>query len=582
MTELDDGHEQVWGSDLMADALASLQIPFIALTPGASFRGLHDSLVNYLGNENPKMLLCLHEEHAVAIAHGYAKVASKPLAVALHSNVGLMHASMAIFNAYSDRVPMLIIGADGPMDAAKRRPWIDWLHTSADLGALVRHYVKWDDKALSAAAAVQSILRGNQLTRSAPQAPVFIALDTAAQEEHVPAIDVSAVRCEPFPDPEPARASITEAAELLKHAVRPVILMGRMSRSALHWDRRVALAESCHARVVTHHKLGAVFPTDHPLHCGSPALFLGAENEELIRDADVILSLDWLDLGGTLAKAFHCGPPNAQVISASLEHQLYDGWNKLDFMLPSVDVHLPCPPDRAVGLLLDELESGQPDKEFSVRPAPQPSALPGDSETSDLTVRHLQYALRDSTTADSVTLIRVPFAWNFTDWPLRDPLSYLGGDGGGGIGAGPGMAVGAALALRGTERLPVAVLGDGDLLMGVTALWTATTHDIPLLVIVANNSSFYNDEIHQRTVAKMRDRPVSNAHIGMRIEGPGVNIADLARGQGWDAFGPIQSAAELRLALAQATDIVRNGGRALVDVRVQRGYGASGHNTTPS
>jgi thiamine pyrophosphate-dependent acetolactate synthase large subunit-like protein len=135
-----------FGSDVVAETLRSLDIPYIALTPGASFRGLHDSLVNHLGNERPQMLLCLHEEHAVALAQGWAKVTGKPLAVAVHANVGLFHATMAIFNAWCDRMPVLILGATGPVDAVRRRPWIDWIHTARDQGAIVRPYVKWDDQ----------------------------------------------------------------------------------------------------------------------------------------------------------------------------------------------------------------------------------------------------------------------------------------------------------------------------------------------------------------------------------------------------------------------------------------------------
>src|SRR3954454_20661839 len=146
-----------WGSDVAADVIRSLDIPYIALNPGASFRGLHDSLVNHLGNRAPQMLLCLHEEHAVAIAHGYAKVSERPLAAALHSNVGLMHGTMAIFNAWCDRIPVLVIGATGPVDAAKRRPWIDWIHTAADQGALIRNYSKWDNQPVSPQAAVEAL-----------------------------------------------------------------------------------------------------------------------------------------------------------------------------------------------------------------------------------------------------------------------------------------------------------------------------------------------------------------------------------------------------------------------------------------
>src|SRR5580693_118056 len=154
-----------WGSDAVAAVLRALDLKYAALVPGASYRGLHDSIVNYLGNENPQMLLCLHEEHAVAIAHGYAKVTEEPMLAIVHSNVGLMHATMAFFDAWCDRLPVVVLGATGPVDATKRRPWIDWIHTSADQGALVRNYTKWDDQPGSPAAALESIVRANQIAR---------------------------------------------------------------------------------------------------------------------------------------------------------------------------------------------------------------------------------------------------------------------------------------------------------------------------------------------------------------------------------------------------------------------------------
>src|SRR6476661_2223451 len=171
-----------FGSDVIADTLRALEIPYIALNPGASYRGLHDSLVNYLGNAAPQMLLCLHEESAVAIAHGYAKVTGKAMAVAVHSNVGLMHATMAIFNAWCDRMPVLVLGATGPVDAPKRRPWIDWIHTARDQGALIRNYTKWDDQPASAEAAREGLLRACWLAQSAPMGPVYINLDAGMQE----------------------------------------------------------------------------------------------------------------------------------------------------------------------------------------------------------------------------------------------------------------------------------------------------------------------------------------------------------------------------------------------------------------
>src|SRR5580693_6072279 len=184
-----------FGSDVVAETLRDLDIPYIALNPGASYRGLHDSIVNFLGNEQPQMILCLHEEAAVAIAHGYAKVTGKAMGAAVHSNVGLFHATMAIFNAWCDRMPILILGATGPVDAMKRRPWIDWIHTAADQGALIRGYTKWDDQPASPGAAREAILRGTWIANTAPQGPVYINLDAEMQEaklaEPLPPIDAA-------------------------------------------------------------------------------------------------------------------------------------------------------------------------------------------------------------------------------------------------------------------------------------------------------------------------------------------------------------------------------------------------------
>src|ERR1700748_2585590 len=174
-----------FGSDVVAEALRDLDIPYIALNPGASYRGLHDSLVNHIGNAAPQMLLCLHEEAAVAIAHGYAKVTGKAMAAAVHSNVGLLHASMAMFNAWCDRMPVGVLGATGPVDAAKRRPWIDWIHTARDQGALVRNYTKWDDQPSSPAAIRESVLRAGWIANTTPQRPVYINLDADLQEMKV-------------------------------------------------------------------------------------------------------------------------------------------------------------------------------------------------------------------------------------------------------------------------------------------------------------------------------------------------------------------------------------------------------------
>ncbi len=300
------GQKEIWGSDAVAAMLRALDVPYLALNPGASYRGLHDSLVNYIGNEQPQMLLCVHEEVAVAIAHGYARASDRMMGAVVHSNVGLMHATMAVFNAWCDRTPLLLLGATGPWDAAKRRPWIDWIHTAADQGALMRDYTKWDNQPASVPAAYEALLRAAQIANTAPRGPVYVNLDVAMQEAKIGALpplpDVA--RFAPARSPEPPRELVAQAAKLLSSARAPVILAGRVSRTLEGWRHRVALAEKLQALVLTDLKQGAAFPTDHALHAGAPGVFLGETGAQAIRDADVILSLDWNDLAGTLKQAY--------------------------------------------------------------------------------------------------------------------------------------------------------------------------------------------------------------------------------------------------------------------------------------
>ncbi|SFO28538.1 Acetolactate synthase large subunit [Pseudonocardia ammonioxydans] len=562
--------EVAWGSDAIAAALRATGVPYIALNPGSSYRGLHDSLVNLLGNTDPEMLLCLHEEHAVAIAHGYSKVTDMPMAAAVHSNVGLMHASMAVYNAYLDRAPLLLLGATGPVDAAERRPWIDWIHTSADQGALVRPFVKWDDQPASVQASVTSVLRANQITRTQPTAPVYVCFDVSVQEQRLtepaPAVDVS--RFAPVAPAAPPEEAVLEAVRLLTGAGRTVILAGRASRDQAEWDDRIALVERLGASVLTDLKVAAGFPTDHPLHAGHPGLIAPPAILDVIRSADVVLSLDWVDLGGLLAQAFG-DEPTAKVIAATSDFHLHRGWTKDDQVLAPVDVRLPSRSGPTVTALLRALpDTGRPALTERVAPPAAPVTDGDELSLAALTVR-----LREATEDLPVTLVRMPISWDASQWPITEPLAHLGADGGAGVGSGPGLVVGAALALRGSGRLPVAVLGDGDYLMGVTALWTAARHDIPFLIVVANNRSYFNDEVHQAKVAEVRGRPLANAHIGLRIDEPAPDLAGLARGQGIEAYGPVGSDAELVKVLDQAVESVRAGRPVVVEVLVQRGYG---------
>jgi len=555
-----------FGSDVVADTLRSLDIPYIALNPGASYRGLHDSIVNHLGNDSPQMLLCLHEEAAVAIAHGYAKVTGRAMAAAVHSNVGLFHATMAIFNAWCDRMPILILGATGPVDAAKRRPWIDWIHTARDQGAIIRNYTKWDDQPASPAAAQEALLRATWIANTEPMGPVYINLDAEMQEapltEEVATLDPT--RFMPAMHDAASAALVAEAAALLKSAKHPIILAGRASRSLEGWNARIALAEALNATVYTDLKIGATFPTEHPLYGGAPRLIPQAA----LAKADVILSLDWVDLGGALKAA---GPsPSAKIIQVSVDHRLHNGWSMDYQSLPPVDVFLPATPDAVVPDLLKAIGAGAPKKPHVVPTKPE-AKLPAGALSNEHVARILRTSVGDRTTS----LVHLPLSWDDDWWPFRHPLDFVGSDGGGGVGGGPGISVGAALALKDSGRLPIAVCGDGDFLMGVTALWTAVHYHIPLLIAVVNNRSFYNDEVHQERVAMMRKRPVGNKWIGQRMADPEVDLAGMARAQGATGFGPITSVDELKAAFAEAIAAVERGEVAVVDVRVEPSYTAA-------
>jgi thiamine pyrophosphate-dependent acetolactate synthase large subunit-like protein len=562
---------KVWGSDQIAGLLRSLDFEYIALTPGASFRGLHDSLVNYLGNTRPELLLCVHEEHAVAIAHGYTRVTGKPMAVALHSNVGLMHATMAIFNAWCDRVPIVILGAVGPMDAMQRRPWVDWIHTARDLGALVRGYTKWDDQPGSVPAAIEAILRAYQIATTYPRGPVFVCLDATLQEQMSDPVDTSS-SLQRFKAPtagDPPAELVARTAAALARAKRPLIMVGRVSSDPDDWDRRVQLAERLNARVLTDLKTGASFPTGHPLHTYTPGLFVTAEAGQSIAEADVILSLDWVDLGGSLRQA--CGGrwPEATVIQCSLDQYTHNGWSMDYQALPPAEISMLAMPDRLVTLLLDQIGT-RPKSAWAPRSMPPSAERAASSDV--LSIDTLANITIEKLAAYKPSYIRLPLGWPGDCCRFEHPLDYVGFDGGGGIGSGPGMAVGAAMALRGSGRLPVAILGDGDYLMGLTAIWTAANNRVPLLIVVANNQSFFNDELHQERVARLRGRPIENRSVGLRMSDPPFNLALLAEGQGATGIGPVTTEIELAEALSKACDQVRAGATCVIDVRVAPEY----------
>ncbi len=421
----------VWGSDAIALMLRALDIPYVCLNPGASFRGLHDSLVNCLGNERPQMLVCLHEEHAVAIAHGYAKVTGTPLAAIVHSNVGLMHASMAMFNAWCDRLPVIVLGATGPVDAAKRRPWIDWIHTMRDQGALVRSFVKWDDQPASVPAAYEALLRARQIAQTAPMGPVYVNLDVSLQEDRLASLPPlpEVARYLPPPPVHAAPAAIAQAAQWLREAQRPLLLMGRATRDQDEWNARVALAEALGARVLTDLKVGAAFPTDHPLHAAPPGVFLPPAATAVVRDADVVLALDWVDLAGTLKQAWGTDTVTSRVINVSPDQHAHHGAGMEYHALPPADLYLLCDAATVVHDLRQAVGSA------AQRPVPASVANGRDDAATaaaqgPITIAAVAQALERAAQGIAVSLTHLPLGWSGEMWHFRHPLDFLGSDGG--------------------------------------------------------------------------------------------------------------------------------------------------------
>jgi thiamine pyrophosphate-dependent acetolactate synthase large subunit-like protein len=556
-----------WGSDIAAQMLRRFGIPYISLNPGASYRGLHDSLVNHLGNETPGILVCLHEDHSVAIAHGYAKATGEPMACVLHSNVGLLHGMMSLFNAWCDRVPMIVLGATGPVAAEKRRPWIDWIHTSRDQGAYIRSIIKWDDQPTSPDALVESMCRANLLTRSAPTAPVYVCLDAGLQESRLDKEpewpDVS--RFMPAEPARPAKSALDRTLELLSRAQRPVIMFGRGSRNSEYWQPRIRLAERLGACVVTDLKQGAMFPTDHPAHFTPPFNVLGPDARELLCEADVILALDWMDLGGALRQAKSVGKVSAKIVSCTLDHNLHTGANMEYQALPPMDVTMASTGDAVVAELVDALGAGRKDP-WKAKVAPKARKANGAGISMDQIAMTLRDQFNDP---ENVTFCTLGRGWPIDLWPFRNGMAYLGKDGGGGLGSGPGLSVGSAVALQRQGRYAISMLGDGDFCMGATAIWTAARHRIPLLVLINNNRSYFNDELHQENVARTRGREVKNRWIGLRMEDPVPDIAKLAEAQGAVGIGPVTQAADVKAAIERGVDVLKKGGVCVIDFHVE-------------
>ena len=548
------------------DLLIEAGVEYVAFNPGATFRGIHDSLTHRPGA--PAIILCTHEEVAVSLAHGYAKAAGRPMAVLLHDLVGLQHATMAIYNAWCDRAPILLIGGSGPASTAKRRPWIDWIHTADVQAQQVRDYVKWDDQPADAASIPMAFARAWRTAAASPPGPVYLCLDAAIQEERFEGWEWPGLDAFPAPaSPAPAREGVQQLASWLRDAQLPVLVTDYAGADARGFDALVALAEATGAPVIDR---GArmSFPSHHELNFSALA-------GETLAAADAVIAVDVEDLHGALGDL-----RPERVADITVRHLKQRSWSHDFQALPAVDLLLTAAAQPALEAILEEL---------AAEPVPNARLVERRRRTAGRSAaqRALDWeGARAAVGASSVSASRVmaelwpllenqrfvvthgrPTGFERRLWRFEHAGQHMGWHGGAGQGYGVGASIGVALAApRGT--ICVDLQADGDLLYTASGLWTAAHLRVGLLIVVLNNRQYGNTVGHSRQIAALRGRVTDRSAVGGSLEDPAVDFAGLARSFGMWSTGPIGDPHLLHEPLRDAIAVVRDGRPALVEVLV--------------
>ena len=569
------------GSDFMLDVIKTLDIDYVASNPASSFRSLHESIVNYGGNKKPEFLTCLHEESSVAMAHGYAKAAGKPMAILAHASVGLQHAAMAVYNAWADRVPVMMFAGNG-MNAAKRRPGVEWTHCVQDPGALLRDFTKWDDQPASLQHWAESTVRAYKMMMTPPQEPVLITCDIELQEDpiHEP---VSIPKLSLSSPPQADARSLGQAAKLLIGASRPVIVADRCARSQEGVDALVGLAETLQCPVVcTGNRMN--FPGTHYLN-------LSENRAGLVRDADVILMLEVQDpwgvlhgLGDPFKDVRRIAKPDVKVIHITLADFMMKA-NYQDFQrFQPVDLSISADAQTSLAPLTEAVKrelSGTRAAEFASKADDlrkrhramkerQKEAAALGWDASPVSTARLSAELWNTIKNENWSLaVSDRIAWPKRLWPTNKFHHMLGGSGAAGVGYSAPAAVGAALANRDRGILTVTLQPDGDMLYAPGVLWTAAHHKIPLLIVMYNNRGYVQEIMHLQRMANLHQRNPKTARVGTMLYDPSVDFAKIAQGFGVWAEGPISDPNALGPALQRALKVVKSGAPALVDVVCQ-------------
>jgi len=573
-----------WASDVIVDLLHAYDLPYASLNPGASYRGLHDSIVNY-GQDRPAMMLCQHEETAVQVAHGFAKASGKPMVAILHNLVGLLHANMAIYYAYIDRAPVFIVGATGPMDETKRRPRIDWIHTAQGQGEAVRQYTKWDYQPHTIDGVPESFARAYGVMMTQPQGPVYMVYDAWLQEQklerEVPLPPAAAVKVPSRLAPDPA--ALQQAADLIAASKRPVIIAEYTGRDAEAFGSLVELAEVAGIPVYDiNSRLN--FPSRHPLNVSL--------SKDAFREADCIVCLDARDwekptteLVSTTREVASVVPPGATWIEIGFGDLELSSW-ALDYQrMNHADLRVMADTTLAIPMLTRLLRSriardrklaaavkarvAATAKKTAARRRKWESQAREDWDASPITLPRLASEVWKAIRGEDWVLTAGTLEeWTRKLWDFDKPHRHAGRS----LGTATqiGISLGVALAHRGEKRLVVDLQPDGDLMFDAGALWVAAKHRIPMLVVMYNNRAYYNDWEHQIRMAKLRGTPVGRAHIGMDLADPDPDFAGLAKSMGWYAEGPIDDPRKVAAALKRAIAKVKAGQPALLDTITQK------------
>jgi len=572
------------GSDFMVDVMRSLDLDYVCANPGSSFRALHESVINYGGNQKPEFITCCHEESSVAMAHAYSKVEGKPIAVMAHGTVGLQHAAMGIYNAYCDRVPIIVIVGNS-LDATQRRPGVEWEHSVQDAASIVRDFVKWDDTPISLGHFAESAARAYKIAMTPPMEPVLLVADSDLQER--PITDRDKPRLQKVTRTAPPQgdsAAVAETAKLLVGAQNPVIVADRAARTPAGMKYLVELAETLQAPVLD--QGGRMnFPSRHPLN-------LSNGGRRLIADADVILGLELTDFWGTVNSyrdQLECTSrkitkPGAKLISITAG-DLFIKSNYQDFeRYPEIDIAMAADAEATLPALTEAVKKLiTPDRKnaFQARGAKLAAAHEAAKEqgrkdaaygwdASPISTARLSAELWAQIKNEDWSLVSGGASgWPQRLWNFDKYYQHIGGSGGAGVGYGSPAAVGAALANKKYGRLSVNIQNDGDLMYAPGVLWTAAHHRIPMLTVMHNNRAYHQEVMHLQRMGNRHNRGIERAGIGTTIEDPNIDFGKMAQSMGWYGEGPITDPKDLGPAIKRALAAVKRGEPALVDVVTQ-------------